>query len=77
VVLLPAETVREVGVAEREKSHGVTLTGKACVVPRQPAAEVSVTVTFPLVVPNVTVIELLFGPAAPEVIVAPGGTVQA
>ena len=46
-------------------------------VPTHPAAEVSVTVTFPLVVPNVTVIELLFGPTVPEVIVAPGGTVHA
>jgi len=46
VVLLPAETVCEVGVGEREKPHGVTVTGKVCMVPTHPAAEVSVTVTF-------------------------------
>jgi hypothetical protein len=32
---------------------------------------------LPLVVPKVTVIELLFGPVAPDVIVAPLGRVQA
>jgi hypothetical protein len=52
------------------------VTDNVCVVPVQEAALVSVTVTSPFVDPNVTVISLLLGPAAPEVIVAPEGTVH-
>jgi hypothetical protein len=53
------------------------LIGRSLRVPEHPVAKLSVTLTLPLFVPKLTVILLLFGPAAPEVIVDPAGTVHA
>ena len=51
-----------------QEGNGLTVTAKLFVAPAHPAALVSVTVTLPLVAPNVTVMLLLFGPTAPDVI---------
>ena len=55
----------------------LTVTDLVTWLPAQPVALVSVTATLPPVLPNVTVIWLLFGPLLPAVIVAPLGTVHA
>jgi hypothetical protein len=55
---------------------GLTVIASVRVVPPQPAELVSVTVTFPLELPKVTVIVLLSGPVEPEVMLAPLGTVH-
>ena len=45
--------------------------------PAQDPALVSTTETFPLIVPKVTLIVLLLGPVAPEVMEASSGTLHA
>ena len=77
VTIDPGQTDKGVPVNDALSPHPVKVIAVVFVLPTQEAAVVSVTAMFPLAVPNVTVIWLLFGPAAPAVIVAPAGTVHA
>jgi hypothetical protein len=55
-------------------AHPCKLIASVLCDPLHPVGSVSVTLILPLVVPKLTVILLLFGPVAPEVIVVPAGT---
>ena len=77
VTIEPRHTDNGVPVNDALSPQPVNVIAEVFVLPTQEAAVVSVTVIFPLAVPNVTVIWLLFGPDAPDVIVAPAGTVHA
>jgi hypothetical protein len=77
VVEEPLQIVEAVAVAVPPTLGGLTVTARVLVTPTQLVLAVSVTVTLPLVVPKVTVIELLFGPVAPAVMLASLGTVHA
>jgi hypothetical protein len=73
----PSHIANGVPVKSALRLHPARLIANVFVIPTHEAALVSVTVILPLVVPKVTVIWLLFGPVAPEVMTAPDGTVHA
>jgi hypothetical protein len=72
----PMHTLRGEPVKSAFRLHPARVIGKVFVAPSHRAAVRSVTVMFPFVVPKLTVIVLLSGPAPPLVIVAPAGTVH-
>jgi hypothetical protein len=56
--------------------HPCKLIASVTCAPEHPVGSVSTTPILPLLAPKLTVILLLFGPVAPEVMVAPVGTLH-
>jgi hypothetical protein len=74
VTLDPLHKVVLLAAKFASKAHPSRPIGKSLLVPEHPVAKLSVTLILPLTAPKLTVILLLFGPVAPEVIVDPVGT---
>jgi hypothetical protein len=72
----PLQTLVLFTVKFASRAQPCRVIGRLTCEPEHPVGKDSITLTFPLVMPKLTVIVLLFGPVAPDVIVEPVGTAQ-
>jgi hypothetical protein len=77
ITLDPLQTLVLFAVKLGIRAHPSRLIASVLIEPEQPLELVSITVILPFLFPKLTVILLLLGPVAPEVMVEPSGTVQA
>ena len=77
VVFAPLHITVLLALKSAFRAHPCKVTARVLCVPEQPVAKDSTTPMLPLLVPKLTVIELLFGPVAPDTMDAPAGTVHA
>jgi hypothetical protein len=73
----PLQTLVLLALKLALRAHPWRVMGKDTCAPAQPVARDSTTLTLPLLDPKFTVTLLLLGPVAPEVRVAPVGSVHA